>query len=104
MKRFELVAVLEQFFISNREQGAPQRRKHRQLIVWPLDGGKRSPQRLDFATIVKRPAADEQMRDTACFERLYVRPSHVISKADKPAEQEADMPGLNRDQLLVLAA
>ena len=73
MEMPELMAIFEQLLIADREQRSPQRRKHRQLIVWPLDGGERGAQRLDFAAIVKRPAADEQMRDAARFERAHVR-------------------------------
>ena len=92
----ELMAILEQLLIPDRKQCAPQRRKHRQLIVWPLDRRERGAQRLDFAAIVKRPAADEQMRDAARFERPDVRPRHVLSETDEPAEQQADVPGLDR--------
>ena len=35
------MAILEQRLVVDREQRAPQRRKHRQLVVGPLDGGKR---------------------------------------------------------------
>ena len=49
----ELMAILEQLLVANRKQRSPQRRKHRQLIVGPLDGRQRCPQRLDFAAIVE---------------------------------------------------
>ena len=94
----ELMAVFEQLLIPDREQCSPQRRKHRQLIVRPLDRRERGAQRFDFAAIVKRPAADEQMRDAARFERPHVRPRHVVSEADEAAEQQADVPGLDRDE------
>ena len=103
MEMPELMAILEQLLIPDREQCSPQRRKHRQLIVWPLDRRERGAQRLDFAAVVKRPAADEQMRDAARFERPHVRPRHVLSEADEPAEQQADVPGLDRDEVLFLA-
>ena len=99
----ELMAVFEQLLIPDREQRSPQRRKHRQLIVWPLDRRQRGAQRLDFAAIVKRPAADEQMRDAARFERAHVRPRHVLSEADEPAEQQADVPRLDRNEVFRLA-
>src|ERR671911_2683734 len=98
MKRAELVAIFEQLFIPNREQRTPQRREHRQLIVGPLDRRKRGAQRFDFAAIMKRTAADEQMRDTARFERSHVRPRHVLSEADEAAEQQADVSGLDWDE------
>ena len=99
----ELMAILEQLLIPDRKQRPPQRRKHRQLIVWPLDRRERGAQRLDFAAVVKRPAADQQMLDAARFERAHVRPRHVLSEADEPPEQQADVPGLDRNQMLFLA-
>ena len=102
-KRLELMAILEQLFIADRKQRPPQRRKHRQLIVWPLDRREGGPQRFDFAAVVKRPAADQQVLDAARFERAHVGPRHVLSEADEPPEQQADVPGLDRNEMLFLA-
>src|SRR5689334_11678689 len=102
MEMAEPIAILEQLFVADRKQGSPQRRKHRQLIVWPLDGCQRGAQRLDFSAVVERPAAHKQMRDAARLERANVRPRHVLPEADEPAEQQTNMPRLNRHQMLLL--
>ena len=61
---------LEQLLVTNREQRSAQRRKHRQLVVRPLDRRERGADRFDFLAIVKCLAADEHMMDAARFERL----------------------------------
>src|SRR5688572_32365027 len=45
---------------------------------------------------VERPAAHEEMPDAARFKRVHVRPRHVGPVVDKPPEQQADVPLLDR--------
>ena len=99
----DAMAILEQLLIADREQRTPQRRKHRQLVVGPLDGRQRGAQGLDLCAIVKRPAADQQMGNAARFEGLDVGPRHVLLETDEAAEQQADMPRLDRHEMLRLA-
>ena len=93
------VPVLEQRLLPDREQRAPQRRIHVQRIVGPLDGRERRAQRLDLLAIVERPAADEQVRDVARLERVHVRPRDVVGELDEAAEEDADVPRLDRHEL-----
>src|SRR4030095_15087374 len=86
--------ILEQLLVADGEQRPTQRREDRQLIVWPLDRHQCGSERLDLVTVVKRLAADEQVFDTACFERLDVRPRNVLTETHEAAEQDADVAGL----------
>src|SRR5581483_7425513 len=72
METAERVAVLQQLFVADREQRAAQDREHRQLVFRPFDGRQGGAQRFDLGAVVKRAAADEQMRDAARFESLDV--------------------------------
>ena len=45
---------------------------------------------------MKRLAADQQVRDAARFERLDVGARDVLAEADEAAEQQADVPRLDR--------
>jgi len=87
----EVVCPLEQLFIANREKWPPQRRKHRQLIVWPLDRCQRGAQRLDLFAFVERAATDEDVRNAARFERLDIRPRDVGLPAHEAPEEQTDM-------------
>ena len=49
MKRAEAAGDIRAALHRQSRTAAPQRRKHRQLIVWPLDSGQRGAQSLDFA-------------------------------------------------------
>ena len=73
-KRAEPVPELEQVLVVDREERSLQRREHRQLVVGPLDRGQRRANRLDFFAVVKRLAADEQVRNAARLDRVDVRP------------------------------
>ena len=93
----EMVRPLEQLFVANREERSAQRRKHRQLIVRPLDRGEGGANRLDFFALVERAPADEHVRDAARLERLDVGPRDVGLPAHEAAEQEADVLGRDLD-------
>ncbi len=93
----EAVRPLEQLFVADREERSAQRRKHRQLIVGPLDRGERGAHRLDLFALVERAAADEHVRDAARLERLDVGPRDVGLPADEPPEQQADVLGRDLD-------
>src|SRR6185369_3049882 len=86
--------ILEQLLVADGEQRPTQRREDRQLIVWPLDRHQCGSERLDLVPVVKRLAADEQVFDTACFERLDVGPRNVLTETHEAAEQDADVAGL----------
>jgi hypothetical protein len=88
---------VEQLFVAHRKQRSSQGREHRQLVVGPLDRGECRPDRFHFFAVVKRLAADEYMIHAARFERLRVRHGHVLAEADEPPEEDADVPGGNRD-------
>src|SRR5262245_17565412 len=90
------MVIVEQFFVANREQRTTQRREHGELIVRPFDGRQRRADGFDLLAVVERLAADEQLADAACLERLDVLPRDVFAVADKPAEQETDMARLER--------
>ena len=72
VERAEPMAELEQMLVVDREQRSLERRKHRQLVVGPFDGGERRADRLDFLAAVERLAADQQMRNTARLDRVDV--------------------------------
>src|SRR5690349_2509352 len=59
---------LEQFFVTNREERAAQRREHRQLVVGPFNRRERRTDRFDFLPIVKRFPADEDVAHAARLE------------------------------------
>ena len=92
----EAVTELEQLLVVDREQRALQRREHRQLVVGPLDRGERGADGFDLLAAVKRLAADEQVRDAARLDRVDVRARDVVAEADEPAEQDRDVPRLQR--------
>ncbi len=93
----EVVRPLEQLLIPNREERSTQRRKHRQLIVWPLDRGEGGANSLDFFAFVERAPADEHVRNAACLERLDVRARDVGLPAHEPTEEETDVLGRDLD-------
>ena len=95
MQRSMMVAILEQRLVVDREERAAQRREHRQLVVGPLDGRERAADRLHLLAFVKRLAADEQVRDTARFERVHVRTRHVLAEVKEPAKQDGHVPRLD---------
>ena len=96
MKRAEAVPELEQLLVVDREERSLQRREHRQLVVGPFDRGERGADRLDFLAAVKRLAADQQMRDAARLDRVDVAARDVLAEADEAAEQQRDVPRLER--------
>src|SRR4029079_12680182 len=98
------MVIVEQFFVANREQRAAQRGEHRKLVVRPFDGRQRRADGFDLLAVVERLAADEQLADAACLERLDVLARDVFAVADKPSEQQTDMARLERyPQLRVTA-
>ena len=72
METLVAMAIGEQRLVVDREQRAAQRREHRQLVVGPLDRRQRGANRLDLLAVVKRLAADEQVRHAARLERVDV--------------------------------
>ena len=73
MKGFRVpVAILQQLFVTDREERAAERREDGELIVRPFDRRQRRAKRLDLLAAVKRPAADQQVVDAARFERVHV--------------------------------
>ena len=87
----EMVRPLEQLLVPNRKERSTQRRKHRQLIVRPLDRGERGAQGLDLFALVERAPADQDVRDAARLERLDVGARDVGLPADEAPEQQADV-------------
>ena len=73
-----------------------QGRKHRQLVIGPLDRQERGAHGLNLFPGVKRSSAHQQVRDPARFERLDVRPGDIPGeKALEPAEQQTYVPCRN---------
>src|SRR5688572_15850642 len=99
MKSPDAMPIFQQIFVADRKQRPAQGCKYRQLVFRPLDSCKRRSQGLDLGAVMKRPAADQQMRDTARFEGFDVRPRHVFLVAGEAAEQETDMSRLNRHEM-----
>ena len=102
-RQTESMCPFEERLVSDGEERPSQRREHRQLVIGPLDRGKRRADGLDFLPLVKRLAADEHVRDRACFERFDVRSCDVVLPADEAAEQKADVLGRDRDGSLPAA-
>ena len=102
-RQTESMRPFEERLVSDGEERSSQRREHRQLVVGPLDRGKRRADGLDFLPLVKRLAADEHVRDRACFECFDVRSCDVVLPADEAAEQKADVLGRDRDGSLPAA-
>ena len=96
MKQSEPMPELEQVLVVDREQRALERRKHRQLIVWPFDRREGGADRLDLFAAVKRLAADQQMRNAARLDRVHIAARDVVTEADEPPEQHRDVPRLQR--------
>ena len=61
-------------------------------------GGERGAKRLDLGAVVKRSAADEQVRHAARFQRVDVGARDVRLVAHEPPEQDADVPRLDRHE------
>ncbi len=93
----EMMRPLEQLLVADREERAAQRRKHRQLVVGPLDRRERGAQRLDLLALVERAAADEHVRDAARLERLDVGARDVGLPAHEAPEEQADVLGRDLD-------
>src|SRR5689334_21622414 len=97
MERSEAGSELKQRLVVYREQRALERRKHRQLVVGPLDRRERRADRFDFLAAVKGFAADQQMRNPARFDRVDVRSRDVLAEADEPPKQDRNVPRLEAD-------
>ena len=93
--------IFEQLFFADRKERTVQRRIHRQLVFRPFDGGQRGSNRIHFFALVKRLAANQQVRHAARLERLDVVTRHVVSEMQEAAEQEADVAGGNSSALLL---
>ena len=91
MKGAEAVTEFKQLFVVDREQRTLERGKHRELVIRPFDRGERRADGFDFLAAVERFAADQQVRDAARLDCVYVRTRHVLSEADEPAEQQRDV-------------
>src|SRR5688500_84675 len=81
MERAETMPVFEEMRVLDREERPLERREHRELVVGPLDGGERRPHCLDLFAIVERLAADEQMRNSARFDRVDVTARDILAEA-----------------------
>ena len=97
MEAAEALLPLQQLLVADREQRAPQRREHRQLVVRPLDRGQRRADRLDLLAIVERLAADQHVMHAARLERADVGLRHVLAEAEEAPEQDADVARLDFD-------
>ena len=87
----EMMRPFEQLFIADREKRAAQRRKHGQLIVGPLDGRQRRPERLDFLALVKGAAANEHVWNSTRLERFDVGTRDIRLPAHESPEEETDV-------------
>src|SRR5262249_42515711 len=92
MKSAEPVPEFEQQLVVNGEQRSFQRRKHRQLVVRPLDRGERRADGLDFFATVKGLAADEEVRNPARLDCVRVSPRDIFAEADESSEENGDIP------------
>jgi len=99
MQSSDAIPVLEQQLVGHGEERAADRSEHRQLVVWPLDGGERGAHRLDLLACVEALAADEQVRHPARLERADVVARDVAPPAVEAPEQDADMAGGDRDAI-----
>ena len=99
MKPPEVLPVVDQFLVADREERALERRVHRQLVVGPLHRRQRGTQAFHLLAQMERPAADQQMRNPARLERLDVRARDVVAKRRKPAEEQAHVARGDRHRL-----
>ena len=66
--------------------------KTEELVIRPLDRGKRGANRLYLFAVVQEFSANQQVGEIPCFERPDVGPGHIIkSKLDKPPEERGRM-------------
>ena len=92
MQPAEPVPVLQQRRIGDCEQGSSEGGEDRELIVRPLDRRECGSHGLDFFPLVKRPAADEEVRNPSRFQGLDVVPRDVAPELFEAAEEDAYMP------------
>ena len=78
------------------EEAAAQRRIHRQLIVWPLDGAERDAQRIDLLALVKAAAAHQQVWHLPSLQGVDVGTRDVGAPAGEPTEQDRHVSRLHR--------
>ena len=90
------VPVLEQRLFTDREERPAQRRIHVQRVLGPLDRSQRRAERLQLLAVVERSSAHEQVRHAPRLERVHVGARDVAPHIDEAAEQDADVPGLDR--------
>src|SRR5256885_176589 len=84
-----------------REQRAFERRKYRQFIVGPFDGGESRANGFDLFASMECLAADEQMRNPARLDGVDVRTRDVFAETRESTEQDGDVPGLQPHAPLV---
>ena len=88
------VAGLEQQqqLVVEREQAAPERRVDREIVVRPLHGFQRRPQRLHFFPLVEGTGAEQEMGNAHGLQAPNVLAGRVPVPAQETAEEEADVP------------
>src|SRR5204862_8240216 len=95
MNGADTMLPFEQILAANREQRAAQRRKHRQLIVGPLDRGQGGAERFDFFAVVEGLAAYQDVMHAAGFERPDVGLRDVFAETEEAPEQNTDVARLD---------
>jgi hypothetical protein len=97
------VAKGEQAVVAQREKGSPESGEHRELVVGPLDGGERIPERQDLLAGVEGAAAHHHVRDAPPLQGPHVGTGQVAAEAGEAAEEQADVARLQRNPRVALA-
>src|SRR5262249_58109017 len=78
------------------EERPAQRREERQLVLRALDAEEPVAERLALLGGVDRAAADEDVPQIARLQGAHVAPGDVLVPRSHAAEQQADVPALER--------
>src|SRR6266566_4117559 len=100
--RAKALAIGEKGVIAEREHRSTQGGIDPQLVVRPLDCREGVAQRDDLLAIVKRAAADENVRDASRLERADIGPGDVSRKVPKATKQNANMARANSNRVPIL--
>jgi hypothetical protein len=91
--RLDFLPKKQKSLVIQGEERPAERCKNAQLVVGPLDCGKRIAKSNDFLAFVERSPAHQHVRNTAALQLADVNACDILAKIAEAAEEDRDMAG-----------